>query len=73
MAKDIRTNLRQVLDDFGYSQVKIAKKVGLTPCKFSNILNKRRRLTAEELLTICEIIGLTPEQLRDYDKRFKTI
>lgn len=72
MSNDIRDNLRAVIKDKGYIQAVIAKKANLSPAQFSMILNKERKLEANELFDVCKAIEMTPDNLRNYcseDKR----
>ncbi|MCM1439911.1 MAG: helix-turn-helix domain-containing protein [Roseburia sp.] len=66
MSQDIRDNLKVVIRDKGYIQAVIAKKANISPCKLSQILNKSRKLEANELFDICEVIEMTPSELRNY-------
>ncbi|HJA92742.1 MAG TPA: helix-turn-helix domain-containing protein [Candidatus Eisenbergiella merdipullorum] len=68
MEVDIRDNLKSVITDKGFIQATIAHKANLSPSKFSAILNKSRKLEANELFAICEAIGMSPTDLRNYPK-----
>lgn len=63
---DIRDNLKALISDRGFIQAAIAKKANLTPAKLSAILNKSRKLEANEMLIICDILQIKPEDLIDY-------
>ena len=63
---DIRDNLRIVIKEKGYIQAKIAKKANMNPCKLSQILNKDRRLEANELFDLCRAIEMTPMELKNH-------
>lgn len=69
---DIRDNLKKIIEENGYIKAVIAKKSGLTPAILSGILNKNRKLEANEMFNICETLGVTPEQLRLYEQPQKT-
>lgn len=47
----------------GFKQAAIAKKSGLTEQQLSDVLNKKRRLEANEMLAICNAMGITPNDL----------
>lgn len=66
MQFDIRENLKVVIEDKCYTQAAIAKKANISPCKFSQILNKNRKLDANELFNICEAIEMSPVELKNY-------
>ncbi len=63
---DIRDNLRQLIETKGYKQINIAQRSNLTPAILSSILNKRRKLDAEELFSVCDALNITPSELREY-------
>lgn len=64
--KDIRENLRAVIKDKGYIQAVIANKAGMTPVKLSQIINKERKLEANEMFAVCKAIEMTPMELAEY-------
>lgn len=63
---DIRSNLKAVIEDKCYSKAAIARKANISPCKLSLVLNRERRLDANELFHLCEAIEMTPTELKDY-------
>lgn len=63
---DIRENLRAVVSDKGYIQAVIATKANIAPCKLSAILNKSRKLEANELFDLCDALEITPMELKEY-------
>lgn len=63
---DIRENLKAIITDSGYKQAVIAQKAQLTPAKLSGILNKSRKLEAGEMFLLCDALGITPEELLNY-------
>lgn len=69
MSADIRDNLKAVIKCKGFVQATIAKKANLAPAKLSQILNKERRLEANELFNLCEALEMTPTELRSYEPR----
>lgn len=66
MKTDIRDNLKAVIDEKGFIQAVIARKANISPSKFSQILNKGRKLEANELFEICEAIEMSPTDLRNF-------
>lgn len=68
MKHDIRDNLKLVINDKGYIQAVIAHKANISPAKLSQILNKGRKLEANELFSICEAIEMSPSELRLYNE-----
>lgn len=69
MEADIRDNLKAMINDKGYIQQVIAKKAGIAPSKLSSILNKNRRLEANELINLCDAMDTSPSELREYKPR----
>lgn len=63
---DVRENLKAIITNSGYKQTVIAQKAQLTPAKLSGILNKSRKLDANEMFALCEVLEITPEQLLNY-------
>lgn len=63
---DIRDKLKDVIADKGYIQAVIAKKANMNPSKLSSILNKKRKLEANELFDLCNVIEMTPVELKEY-------
>lgn len=64
--EDIRDILRGYISDNGYKQSAIARKCNTHPVTFNQILTKKMRLTADMLFTVCDVLGITPDQLRSY-------
>ena len=58
---DLRDVLRDEVAERGYNQAVIAKRANLTPAKFSNVLNKTRRLEVHEFIRICGAMHLMPD------------
>ncbi len=63
---DIRDNLRQIFEDKGLVQAKFAKRVEMTPVQISGILNKKRRLEANELFCFCDALNMSPMEIQEY-------
>lgn len=63
---DIRDNLRQIFEDRGLVQAKFAKRVEITPVQISGILNKKRRLEANELFCFCDALNMSPKEIQEY-------
>jgi len=65
---DVRDNLRAIIADRGYIQAVIAKKANLTPAKLSAILNKSRKLDANEMVVLCDVLQIEPRDLINYKR-----
>ena len=60
---DARDALANVMKDGGYKQTVIAERARLTDQQFTDILKKRRRLDANEMFRLCEVLKITPNDL----------
>lgn len=63
---DVRDCLKPAIEDTGFKQVAVAEKANLSVQQLSDIVNKRRRLDANEMISICNAIGITPDKLLTY-------
>lgn len=61
--RDARDGIAEEIKRRGYKQSAIAIKAGLTEQQLSDIVNKRRRLNANEMFSICKAMGITPNVL----------
>lgn len=66
---DVRDALRNYIDDKNLLRASIARKANMSPDKLSNILNKRRKLDANEFFVICDVLEVTPDGLMNRDAR----
>lgn len=46
----------------------VAKKLGLSPSKFSDLLNGRRIIRGSDIIAICEALDISPNELFEYKK-----
>lgn len=60
---DVRDGLRACIERSGLKQLAIAERVNMTDQQICDIVNKRRRLDANELFAICHVIGVTPNEV----------
>lgn len=60
---DVRDGLKVCIERSGMKKVAIAEKIGLTDQQLCDIINKRRKLDANELLNICFEISVTPNEV----------
>lgn len=58
---DCNKKLSEYLEQKGITQKFICDNTGITPEKMSNILNGKRKITGDELVSICKTLGLTLE------------
>ncbi len=64
MRFDIRDNIRVAIKDRCFTQSSIASKAHMSPNILSMVLNKKRRLEANELYDLCEAMEISPTELR---------
>lgn len=63
--------IRKYLEDCGYKQAVIAKKLGTSPTRISNILRCKQRLYANEYFTLCNILNVPYTRFLAEDKEEK--
>ncbi len=67
MGFDIRDNLKSIFDSENYNRSAVARKADMFPSQLCEVLNKRRKLEANEFFRICEAINRSPNDVRNYD------
>lgn len=60
---DVRDGLKVCIERSGLKQTAIADRVSMSDQQICDIVNKRRRLDANELFAICKVIGATPNDV----------
>ncbi len=58
MASIIRQNLKRAISRQGVSQQEVARKAGMNPASFSQMLNGNKRLLFEDMYAVCDVLGL---------------
>lgn len=61
---DINLRLKEIVEGRGIKQVYICEKTGWSADTVSRILNGARKITGEELLTLCDLLDVDPRSLR---------
>lgn len=64
----VNLQLREIVENRGIKQSYICEKSGMTADAISRILNCTRKVTAEELLILCEILNVDPRSLKTAGK-----
>lgn len=62
---DCNKKIADYLKEHGISQKFICDKTGLEPEKVSNIMNGKRKITGDELIAICNVLGITLDYFKD--------
>lgn len=60
---DARDGIRRAIQNSGLKQIIVAQRAGLSEQQLCDIVNKRRKLDANEMFAICEVVGTTPNDL----------
>lgn len=60
---DVRDALALELRERCFLQSAVAEKAGLSKQKLSDVVNKRRKLEANEMFQICMAMDITPDHL----------
>ena len=63
---DVRGGVKNAIEDLGYKQVSVAEKIGMSEQQISDIVNKRRKLDANEMIDLCNAMNITPDKLLMY-------
>ena len=61
---DIRDSLKLYLDAHDVVQAQLAAAAGMTRKRLNAALHKQRKLDANELLRICDVLEISAEDLR---------
>lgn len=57
------TKIKEIRISKGIKAKFVAERVGLSPSEYSAIESGRRRLTADLVLSIAEVLGITPNDI----------
>ena len=60
---DVRDGINSAINEIGIKKSVVAQKSNLTPQQLCDITSKRRKLDANEMFKICEVLGITPNDL----------
>lgn len=64
--KDVRDCLDPAIKKSGMKKNVIAERAGLTKQKLCDIIAKRRNLDSNEMMRICDAMGISPNELVGY-------
>ena len=65
MEFDVRENIKVAMKECCFIQSAIATKANMSPVVLSSILNKKRKLEANELYDLCEAMKISPTELKE--------
>lgn len=60
---NLNLQLKEIVEARGIKQTYICKNTGMSADSVSRILRGERKITGEELLTICELLDIDPRTL----------
>ena len=63
--------IRGFMDNEGIKQNSISKKTGIPENTLSNMLNGKRKITAEEYCKICDALGVPLEKFAPYQRSMR--
>lgn len=61
---NINLKIKEIVESRGIKQSHICEKTGMTTDSVSRILKGTRKITAEEFLTLCEVLDIDPNIFR---------
>lgn len=61
----VADRIKDIIDSRGIKYTFIAEKTGMPVDRISKLLNRQRRMLADEMLSICGVIGINPLDLAD--------
>ncbi|WP_073080968.1 helix-turn-helix transcriptional regulator [Sporobacter termitidis] len=67
----IPSRINAYLEYNGYSKAKIARRIGVPPNEFYDMLMLRKTMTADTLVRLCVVLGRTAEYFANYKIREK--
>ena len=57
----VNEKIKKYLEERGITQMWLSQATGIAQEKISNIVNSKRRVTAEELLSICSALNISAD------------
>lgn len=63
---DARDVIYLAIKDSGIKQNVVAERAGMTQQQLNDTVHKRRKLGANEMFAICNVIGLSPNDVFEY-------
>lgn len=70
---DIRDCLEPAIKSSGMKKLVVAERAGLTQQQLCDVIAKRRKLDSNELMSICDAIKMTPNELVGYGTKAKEV
>jgi len=64
----VGANVKKYISKSGLKQKFFAEKIGMTERQLSDIINGRKIIDSSMILTLCEALEVSPNELFGYDK-----
>ena len=61
-------NMRKIIQERGYKQVFIARQMNISERKLSDILNNRKVIDIDIVLSLCNVLHVSPDELFGYTR-----
>lgn len=65
----VADTMKALIDSKGIKYSFIAEKTGLSADRISKVLNRQRRMLADEMISICEVTGIQLSELAQEIKK----
>jgi transcriptional regulator with XRE-family HTH domain len=69
----IAQNTKRLIKKKGLLQYFVARQAGFSPGQFSNMMNGRKIISAEDIVKIAEALGVTPNELFEDSSQTKIV
>lgn len=63
---DVRDCVKPAIEKTGLKQSVVAERMGLTQQQLCDVINKRRKLEANEFINLCAVLEISPNNLLAY-------
>lgn len=62
---NINLKFKEIVEERGIKQASICEKTGMTPDSISRIFMGKRKISADEFLTLCSVLDIDPNIFRE--------
>lgn len=69
---DLTEIIQRIIFEKGLKKKHVAEAIHLTPQQFSDLLAHRRNLNHENVIPLCEVLGISPNELYGYEGQTKS-
>lgn len=68
MDNDVLKNIKKIIAGKGLKQNYVAEKMNISNKSLSDILHKRKKLSVDLVISFCEVLGVSPNDIFGYTK-----